>query len=199
MSIDLGKIAEEMKDKKGNVRGDVISGTLSYIRREKGGEGVEKIKKKLEEMSLKFDIEDIKPLGWYPEKLSVIIILSAKELFGWTRDDIFRMGKSATSYSFVVKIIMRYFASLDMIFKEIPKYWEKYFDFGELEVVETRNDKVIIRIKDHKFHPDICSYHAGYLSRIAELCLGVKDIKVKEEECVFEGGRWHEYSINWIK
>ena len=77
----LKEISRQLKQKKGNVRGDIILGNFSYIRQEKGEIGLEKVKKKVKEFGYSVDINRIKPLEWYPESLSVMVFLLLKRFF----------------------------------------------------------------------------------------------------------------------
>ena len=195
----LKEISRQLKQKKGNVRGDIILGNFSYIRQEKGEIGLEKVKKKVKEFGYSVDINRIKPLEWYPESLSVMVILVAKKVFQWEDEDIFEMGKQTTKYSFIMKMLIKYFSSLRMIFTEASKYWEKYLDVGKLEIIEVDEKKkfIILTIKDYDFHPSLCFYHAGKMLQIAELCLDKKDIKIEEIKCLFKGDPYHKYLISW--
>ncbi len=177
----LRETAEHLRDFKGNVKGDIILGTLSYIHAKKGEEGLNLVKEKIREFEYP-SLDEITSLGWYPESLSVMVILSAKEIFEWDDDDIFEMGGSSLKTSFIIKTLIKHFVSLKRAFKEIPKYWDKYFDFGSLKVMEANEKRKIARlaIKGHHFHPDICRYQAGFMTKITQLISGKKNVKVEK-------------------
>jgi hypothetical protein len=198
-SLSLQETAEELKKIPGNVRGDIIIGTLHYIREIKGKQELEKVKDKVKSLGFSQSLEKIIPLEWYPEALSVIIILSAKEIFQWNQEDIFKMGKDSTKTSFVIKTIMRYFASIDRTFEEASKYWGKYFDFGSLKIsqLDKKNKKISVIVEGYYFHPDICSYQAGFMLKIAQLAIGQENVSIEETKCFFKGSPHHEYLINW--
>jgi hypothetical protein len=198
-NLSLQETAEELKKIPGNVRGDIIIGTLRYIHEVKGKQGLEKVKDKVKSLGFSQSLEKITPLEWYPEALSVMIILSAKEIFQWSQEDVFRMGKDSTKTSFVIKTIMKYFVSIDRAFEEASRYWEKYFDFGSLKVSQTdkKNKKMSVIIEGHYFHPDICSYQAGFMLKIAQLTIGQENVSIEETKCFFKGDPYHEYLINW--
>ncbi len=195
--MTLKETVEDLKKIKGNVRGDIILGTLSYIREKKGKEGLKAVKEKVREFGFSNSLEKIFPLEWLPEALSVAIILSAKEIFKWDDNDIFEMGNFSIRYSFVARTTIKYFVSLEKAFKEASKYWEKYFDFGNIEIKEKREKSIRVAVNDYRFHPDICKYHAGFMLKIAQLALGKEDISIKEVKCLFKGDSHHEYLISW--
>ena len=183
----------------GNVKGSVILADINYIRIKGGEEAIEKLKKRMKEIGIEFELEKVKPMEMYPEAISVIIVLLAKEILGLDEEGVFEMGKAAVKLSFFIKILTRYFVSPKRCFEESPRYWAKHFDFGELEAVEFNEIEkyAVIRVKGYKFHPIMCQYHRGYFSEIARLALGNKEVSVEETKCMFRNDPYHEYVISW--
>jgi len=195
----LKEIADELMKIKGNVRGEVMRVDASFIREKEGEEGISVVEKKMEELGYPFAFKDIKPLSWYPEAQSVLVIIVAKESFDWTESDIFELGDYAPKISFLSKMFIKYFVSLERILKESPKYWKTHFDFGELEPAEIneKEKRVVIRIKGYKFHPIICAYHAAYFLRIIKSSVRGKNHSVEEIKCSHKGDSYHEYLMKW--
>ena len=183
----------------GNVRGGILQAHAIFIQNKKGKKGLVAIEKKMTELGYPVDFKKFKVGEWYPESLSTLIILTAKDLFNWTEKDIFEMGRSAPKYNFIAKILMRYFVSLEKFMAEVPKYWSKHLDCGRLEVVQFDEEKkcIVLREKDFRFHPIICVYHAGYYQGISEYVIRSKKISVEETKCVFKGDPYNEYMITW--
>ena len=190
---------EKITQIKGNARGAVFQTHATFIRRKKGEEGLKAVEKKMAELGYPINFKKIKAVGWYPEALSCLIILVARDLFNWTEKDIFEMGYSAPRYSFIARTLMTYFLSLKRFLVEVPRYWKKHLDFGELEVVEFNEEKkyIILREKGYEFHPLICVYHAGYYQGITEYVVKSEKISIEETKCVFKGDPYHEYVIRW--
>jgi len=184
---------------KGNVRGDVLRANAAYIKYREGEEGLILIEEKLEELGYPLKFKGFKSLKWYPESLSVLIILIAKDIFNWKNSDIFEMGNFAPKYSFIVQLLMRHFLSPRKCFEESPKYWKAHFDFGELETVEFNEKEkyLIVRVKGYQFHPLICIYHSGYFLRIAQFVIQSQKITIDEVKCIYKGDSCHEYLIKW--
>jgi len=195
----LKEEAEKLMQIKGNVKGVVLNVTLLYIRNKKGEEGVKLIEETMKELGHSFKFSEIQPLSWYKEGLSVFLILVAKELFDWTDKDIFDMGNSAPKFSLLTKILIRHFVSLRRTFEEANIQWHKHFDFADLEPVQINEKEkyLILRIKGYKFHPLICSYHAGYFLRVTQYVAKTEKIGVEETKCMFKGDDYHEYLIKW--
>ncbi|MCD5396468.1 MAG: hypothetical protein LR000_02275 [Candidatus Pacebacteria bacterium] len=190
---------ENLKKIPGNVKGAVILADLEYVRRKGGMEAQGKIQRRLKELGFNISLKEIKPMSFYPEYLSVTVILLAKEVLHLDDDGIFEMGKTAPKLSIFIKLLTKFFASVERCFKETPKYWAKHFDFGEIETVEFNPKKkyAIIRVRGYKFHPIMCVYHKGYFLEIAQLALGKRPVKIAEIRCMFKGDPYHEYKISW--
>lgn len=193
------KEVEELKKIPGNVKGAVILADLEYIKKKAGETALKKIQERLKEMEINIDLAKIKPMDFYPEFFSVLIILLAKEILNLDEDGIFEMGMAAPKLSFFIKILTKFFVSPRKCFEEAPMYWKRHFDFGELEPVQLDEEKkyAIIRVKGYKFHPLICHYHRGYFVQIVQFLTGSKEITANETKCIFRGDPYHEYLIKW--
>jgi len=191
--------ADNLMKIKGNVRGAVFYTHAVYIHYREGEKGIKTVEGKMGELGYPVKFGEIQHLGWYPESLSALTIIVAKEVFNWTEKDLFNMGNSAPKYSFIVRLLMKYFLSPRRTFAECPEYWQKHFDFGSLEPREFNEKEryVILRINGYKFHPFLCVYHAGYMLRIGQYVLNSKKIAIKEIKCMFGGDPYHEYMIRW--
>lgn len=197
--VSLKEEAAKLMEIKGNVRGEVLRVNVAYIRFREGEEGLILVQERLRELGFSLKLKGFKSLKWYPESLSVLIILISKEIFNWKDKDIFEMGNCAPKSSFIVQLLMRHFLNQRKSFEESPKYWKAHFDFGELEVFEI-NEKAkyfTILIKGYKFHPIMCIYYSGYFLRIVQFIVKSEKITIEEKRCVFKGDSFHEYIIKW--
>ena len=195
MNPDLKEIIQT----EGNTRGAIFQSHADFIQDKKGEEGLRAVEEKMAELGYPVNFKKIKPGEWYPEALSVLVMLAVKDLFGWTDKDIFEMGSFAPRNTFVSRVLMRYFVSMKRFMLEVPKYWKKHLDIGELEVVEFDEEKkyIILREKGFKFHPILCIYHAGYYRGITKYMVKSQEISAEETRCVFRGDPFNEYLIKW--
>lgn len=198
-NANLKKEIDRLMTLKGESTGEILRTHAAYINYKKGEAGIRAIEKKLSELGHPFSFKDIAPLAWYPEGLGVSIILIAKNIFDWSDEDIFDMGNAAPKYSFIIKLFIHHFVSLERFLKEAQKYWYKHFNFGELEVVgfDKKEKYVRLRVKGYNFNPIICKFHAGYFLRIAQFILKSENIKIEETKCIYKGDPYHEYLITW--
>ena len=169
------------------------------IREKEGQEGVEKVEKKLEELGYPIKFSKVKSMDWEDEALSTLVLLTMKEVLGWTDEDIFYTGWFAPRNSFIIKVLVRYFVSVEKAFDNAAKYWRKHFNFGELEPVslDKENRRAVIRVKGYDFHPIICIYWMGYFTSVVELSLPKSKVDIKEVKCVYKGDEYHEFEITW--
>ncbi len=196
----LEKRAIEMMAIKGNEKGHNYMAILDYIRKEKGNEGIDAIKRRLRELGCNLNIDAIENQEWYPVGVLNLIIVVAREQFDWSDDDIFKMGYFSTTLSFSVKIFSKYFISLTKFLSMLSNIYNKLYDFGKLEVIEvnTENKYYIIKLERYgKFPPETCIYFMGAFKKTTELVVKGKDVKVQETECTHKGSNHHQYRISW--
>jgi len=196
----LKQEAERLMQIKGNSRGEIMLTHSRYIRYKEGEEGLKAVEEKMKELGYPIRFKKINALDWYPEALSVLVILVAREIFEWNESDIFNMGNTGPKYSLITKMIMKYFFSLQKTFAECPRFWQRHYDFGALEPVDLNEKEkhITIRVKGYKFHPIVCVYYRGYFLRIAQFVLGSEKLTIEETKCMFRNDPYHEYLIKWV-
>jgi predicted hydrocarbon binding protein len=197
---ELRKVIGELGKSEGEVRGEKFRTHASYIKEKQGVKGLLALEKELENLGISLKLEDSKSLSWYPAFLHPAILLVAQNLFDWDDKEIFEMGRSAARVSFIGRVLIKYFVSLDKFLNEIaPGYWQKYYNFGELKVSQTENqDKFIVEIKDYDLHPIACVYNSGYFSVVTSYLIKKKGVfSVKETKCVHKGDSCHQFIIEW--
>ncbi len=197
--FDLKKEADILMKIKGNVKGVVFQTHAAYIRQREGEKGLRMVEEKMKELGYPVKFDEIKTLKWYPETHTVLVILVARELFGWKDSDIFDMGNNAPKYSFIVRLLMKYFLSPKTTLEQSPKYWKKHYDFGELEVAQYNEKEkyMSVRVKGYKTHPVVCIFHKGYFLRLCQYVIKSKNITIEETKCAFRGDPYHEHVVRW--
>jgi len=183
---------------KGYVRAATIQTHYNYIREKEGEEGVKKVQEKLKELGGYIDPQKLDPLAWIPLAPVDLVIVVAKDVFNWTDQDIFNMGNSAPKYSFIVKILMKTFLSIEKTFRVCPEYWRKHFTSGELisYKLNKKEKYLVLRLK-HPCHPLLCVFYKGYFLRIGQYVIKSKKITIKETKCMSKGAPYHEFVISW--
>ena len=190
---------ENLIKKPGKVRGVVFNTDAEYILSDKGEEGLKKVEEKTKEWGHPIDYKNIRNMEWYPVGLRALSLLAIKEVFNWGDEKIKDMGYSAPTYSFIVKLLMKYLLTLEQTYEKSPGYWTKHYTAGELKAPEyNKKEKYcVLQLQDFKIHPVLCFYYLGYYRKIAELGARQKITGIEETECPFKGGSYHEYVIRW--
>ncbi len=153
----------------------------------------------MEDFGVFVDPENVDPGSWIKIGLPALFTLAAKDVFDWTEEDIYELGRFEAKISFIIKVFLRHFVSKQKILSEAPKYWNRHFDFGELEIVELNEEKgyVIARTKGFAVSPLSCIIHKGYFHGISEYMVRGDMVKVEETKCVHEGDEYNEFIIKW--
>jgi len=189
-----------LKNLEGKARGVTMQTDASYVSKKMGQDALVKLQQKTKEMGWEVDYANIKTMDWYPIGMRVLSLLAAKEAFGLGDKEIEEMGNFAPKYSFIASTMLRYFLSIEQVFKEASKYWEKHYSIGELEAYEIDIEKkyAILRLKNFEVHPVICTYFCGYFLRISQLVMKSEKITAEETKCIFKQGPYHEFLVKWI-
>ncbi len=191
--------AERLLAVSGNVKGAIILASLEYAIMKQGRPVVRAIEQRLKELGYPVNLQSIKPMEKYPEALSVMIILLIREILNLSDEDIIEMGRAGLKLPYFAKMISKYFISIESVLNQASKYWQRYFDFGKMEVSQYDKEKkyTILRVVGYNFHPVLCLYHRGYFIQAAVMATGRKKIESKEIKCVHRGDPYHEYFLSW--
>ncbi len=193
---ELQKIADELKNFKGNVKGEVFRTHADYIKSKEGEEGLKKVEEKMASLGVPIDFYNIKPFNWFSEGLSSLTIIITKETLNWSEEDVFEMGRFAPKFSFIIKVMIQYLVSVESLLENARKYWNKHFDFGYVETIfHTEENKIIVKEYGFDTHPIVCIYHAGYFKGLCEFAVKSRDIDVKY--AYQKNNEYNEYIITW--
>jgi len=190
--------AEKLIKIKGEVRGLGLRVDWDFVLREKGKEGLKKVEDKLAESGFPLKYKEIKPMDFYPVGFDVISLLAIKEIFNFNEKDMERMGRLVIKFSLFIKIFMKYFASLELVTKQVPRMWREHYTVGDLETPEFSKEKkyMVLRMKNFRIHPIYCNIHKGYFSKVAEMIVKAP-VTCQETKCMFKGNLYHEFLITW--
>ena len=193
---ELKKEADELMKIKGETKGSEILTLAKYIESRYGKEGVKKLEETMAKLGYPLEFSKIKPFHWYPEALNILALLVAQRIFGWK--DLFEVGYNALAFSFAFRVLVK-FLPLSLFWKEAPKIWRKMVTIGELEIAQLNEKEkyIILRVKNYKFHPQICRYYQGILLRLGEILTKSKKITIEETKCMHRNDPYHEFFFKW--
>jgi len=189
------KIVEQTK---GEARGVAFKDDLDFILDLKGKSGLKKVESRMAELGCPLKYKEIKTMGFYSLGLEVVMVMSIQEVFNFSEEEIKRWGASIVKFSFFIKIFMKYFASLELISRQVPSIWRRYYTVGDLEMPEYSEKKryVILRLKNFKMSPVHCQIYKGFFPKVTEMVVK-NPTKCKETKCMFRGDPYHEFLITW--
>ncbi len=199
MDIEIKKEADRLMQIEGDVRGEILRTTFTYIERKEGIKGAKRIEEALSELGYPLSYKEIDPLKWYKEAYSVVIYLLCINLFGWEEEEITRMGENAPKSAALLIIFFRQFISLRSIFRDSSKHWRKHLNFGKLTPLDFDEDckTLSFRLEGYKFHPITDYYLPGYFKGILRLCVKSKELSIVQNKSVYKGDSHNEYTATW--
>ena len=201
LDIDLkAAVSELVKNDYGQERGGDVLFLYNYVKTKEGEKGLAKVIYELEEAGYEIpDFKNINEMDWLPSSLPTAFMLAMAKALDWRENDVIELGKSTISMHSLVKIFVRYFASVRKTFEMAARTWQKHYTFGEIEIVslDEKKKEVMVRISKFKKHPITCLYLQGLFSKIIEVATGSGQVVSKETKCEFRGDDYHEIILNW--
>lgn len=181
----------------GKVRGAVFETDAEFIKNRFGEEGLARVTDALRELGHPIIYESINSMEWLPLGLRALSLLVIKDVFNWSDDEIKEMGDAAPKYSFIVKLLMKFFVSPRVAFSHAPEYWVKHYDVGRLEPVELEEatGNAVIHLHDFNVHPLYCKYLEGYFQRLFKFMYPNSHIEIKETACMCDHSPHHEFVV----
>lgn len=184
---------------KGRVRGAVFETDAVFIRKRYGDAGMDRVCAELQRLGYPVAYDRIASMEWLPLGLRALSLLVIKDVFGWNDGDVKEMGDAAPKYSFIVKLLMKFFITPKVAFSRAPEYWEKHYDVGRLEAVELHEEErhAVVRLRGFKTHSVYCRYLEGFFGRLFKFTFPRSAVTVKETVCMCQGGSMHEFVVDW--
>ncbi len=185
---------------KGEVRGVVLKTDEEYILKEKGKAGLEKVEQRLKELGHPIKYKEIRTMDFYPVGLRVLSLLTIREVFNFSDEEIKKMGTFATKMSLIIKLFTKYFLSVRrVVMKESPRIWSKHWTVGKLVPIKLDEEQkyAVLKVEGFDLHPIYCIYLEGYFAGILQMLVKSPKVNTKETKCAFKGESYHEFLIKW--
>lgn len=149
----------------GNVSGSCTNAIFDYLKYVGAEDKIPLILDRTEKYGFRQHATTVDPLKRYPVAEEMSLIFAAKDVLGWDNEAVKELGRNIPRVSFMVKMFLRYFLTLDTTTREAKKYWDKHFDFGELEVMNTdiESGNYVVEVRGFDIHPVYCSFLCGFL------------------------------------
>ena len=202
MEIDTQEDIKKILQIEGKIRGVFFQTDAVFILEKEGKEGMAKIKERLAkiEPSIPFGDEAV-ATDWYPIGWRVLELLAIKDAFNWTEENFVEMGKAGPKHSFIMKVLFKYFISLEKTAQQAPKHWQRHYSIGKMKIIQidvnASSGRLVFRLEDFKIHPLFCALLKGYMSQTISMVTGNQNIEAAETKCMFKGDPYHEFTYNW--
>jgi len=182
----------------GEAIGASIKEDLRFILMKEGEEGLKKVEDELEKLGYPLKYNEIKTFHWYPFYLNLLLYPIEKDLFQWG-DEVFREnGRLSAKISVVLKILVKYFISLESTLKQVGRFWRMYYTIGELTAEYNKKERLITcTLKGVTGHPAFCRNIEGFAWQVFSYHLSTDTLVVTEIECPFTGGSAHKFQLKW--
>jgi predicted hydrocarbon binding protein len=192
------EILKKLMKIKGETRGSSIKGDLEYIVFREGKEGLKQFEEEMERIGYPIKYKEIEAMGFYKIGLEAITFLVMKKLFDFHEEDFVRMGEFNSKVSIILRLFIKYFASLDLLLKQAPKIWRDSYTVGDLKITEVNEEKryVIVRLENFYHHPLHCFTVKGYMYSIIKM-IKKGSVTCQETKCVHKGDKYHEFLLEW--
>jgi len=189
---------KELEEMEGEIRGVAFKTELDFIRKEKGEEGVKKVEQAMKELGHPIKYDKINEMGFYALGSNLLQLLVIERLFDFTDNDFQTLGAFEPKTSIIVRLFLKYFASLQKVKEEAPKIWKKHYTVGEVKVTELNEEEKYgkIRLESFPGHPIYCSIFKGYFSSMLQLIVG-REVECEETKCMQRGDEYHEFVLKW--
>ncbi len=189
---------EELMRKKGEVRGEAINSHRDFIIFKEGKEGLKRVEERLSDLGYPVDFNKIEGYKMYPAALAILVVLVAKKEFNWPDEMTKEHGTFNLKNSFILKMFLRHFVSLDKLCEIMPKFWNKEYNFGSIEVINNEgHNEATIKVFDYDLHPINCIAFQGIAEEIIKYVVKTDEVLVEETKCIHRGDDYHEYTIRW--
>ncbi len=191
--------AESFMKFKGKIRGVGLKNYADYIFKEEGEESLKRVEDATARVGYPIKYGMLKSMEFYPLGYQAITIEAVRQTLGYTNEKFYELGNFEPKVSFIIKLFLKYFVSLDRLAKEAPNMWRKYYTVGNIKVTELNKEQnnLVIRLEDFPCHPIQCHETLrGYFARMVQMVVADEVIS-KETKCVFRGDDYHEYLMEW--
>ncbi len=181
------------------IKGVGLRGLLKYIKLNYPP-GVEPIIEKLPEAEKKVFDSPILTSNWYPyAAFGEVLKIMDREMGSGDMRACRKYGESAggLDLSSIFKVFLKV-GSPQFIIKRSDWFWKQYFRPGGMEIAETTDTMVKIRIVNFPIIKHHCVVMEGWMEKSLEMS-GAKTPKVRELQCISEGAPYCEFICEWEK
>ena len=186
----------------GECRGATIETDWDYIFHQKGQSGINKLEAKMASLGYPLKYKQIKTLSFYPLGLEALSMLAIKKLFNLSDQEFEEMGALAVQHSFLMKVFLKYFVSLELISEQIPKIWHRHYSIGDLNMSEFSQKKryAILMLKNFPLPPSVHNLYwavfRGFYSKVTQIIVQFP-VTCQDSDCKSGEKPCRQFLLKW--
>lgn len=189
---------ESIKNLKGEARGITIKGKAEFIIKKREETTLQELEETTRKLGYPVKYTELRSNNFYPVGYEAITLLIGSKVFGMNEKEIMEMGSFVSKLSAIVRLFMKYLFSIELMAREAPRMWRKYYTIGDLKVVDIDGAKkyAILALENYRLHPLYCPFFKGYFASTVQMSVKT-DTTCEEQKCTFQGDNCHEFLIKW--
>jgi uncharacterized protein (TIGR02265 family) len=185
------------EEKAVKVKGGALLSRLSFVREERGEEGVQRVLARLSD-SDRAACSPILTGGWYPFALNQRLDDAIAAEMGMGDDVFLVIGEKSAKHNLNgAHKAMLSIGDPHGLLKRTPQIYQMYYDTGRRTYERVADNKAVLRTYDAPtWSPHDCLTVAGWHRKAIEMC-GAKNARVTETKCRTKGAEFCEYVCEW--
>jgi uncharacterized protein (TIGR02265 family) len=179
------------------VKGGALLSRLSFVREERGEEGVQKVLARLPE-SDRTACTPILTGAWYPFALNQRLDEAIAAEMGMGENVFLAIGKKSAEHNLAgAHRAMLSPGDPHGLLRRTPQIYQMYYDSGRRTYERLGDTKAVLRTYDAPtFSHHDCLTVVGWHRKAIEMC-GAKNVRVTETKCRAKGAEVCEYVCEW--
>jgi hypothetical protein len=182
------------------IKGVALKSTIEFLKARLGEEGFAKLLESATPEEAAIFKAPVLLSNWYEFSLlrKLMKLAEGKVALTTGRSLPWEMGRfsAEAALSSIYKLFFKV-ADVSFIVKKASYLFPTLYDSGEMELVESRANGAIMRIKNFdEFSPEFCDRMQGWMERTVELT-GHKRVIIEHPKCRVRGDAYCEYHGRW--
>lgn len=199
-------ITKEQADKfakaEGQVRGAAFKTDAEYVKNNLVEEAFQKLKDEMQRLGYPIDYDKVNAMDWYPIGVRALHIEVMKDIFNWDDAQTVKVGNMAPKRSLILKLLMKFFVSVEKAVKAAPAIYAKHYTVGIMEITALNPEEqyFIATVKGSQILYDsnaFARHIEGYLTRGISFVVPGKEVKSSQRKYLKDEVPCVEYKIFW--
>ena len=188
-----------MNDRRYLLKGATFLNLITYIKKKRGKDGVERVFKLLREENpdLYIDPRDLSPKRMYPEICFNGILETYDREYG--KGDLreaYNFGVYDVENMGIMGLFVSFLGDPMEVIRKAPEGWKSYHEGGELVLTQMDPGHCVFELRDYLVSRTVCTELTGFFTAASKKTRG-KNIKVEHTACACDGASACEFTVTW--